>query len=508
MKYSAFLVLQLIVTRLAAASVYNISHGFSSPRQHLSDASPSSEECSQVLPLRLQSFPSWAKYLLWRQTISPECAKNRPIQPCVWDLKQWTCLPKLVVIGTQKGGTTGLRNMLIATGLFMSMEVTSKGRKIYPEGNYFGKNLPSRGRNLSYQKLLEGWFSKAGRFPSDVRWSDLADENGFARKISIDVSPQYSQDLVQHEIEWILRINPDVHFLLLARDPSGAAVSVTDMHICARLAPKGSMGSLKNPGAPGRCGNVGCDFRPGMSAAAPELFPAVTDVLKAVKTCTPETIPCSMFHRQLEKLTALNQRQELKYMPGEKNTGIPRRVLAGVRGRARKELKYRQELKKERSGERVHGYYFHGRWRYPWVLHQQWLQVVPKHQMHVIRTDYLWDEPQLVLDTIAGLLQLPFTIPAVTNFATKPDRQTKCRCSDAEANRKAFYAIVERCQLKEAISCAHFHSNELMQELMASRFPYGSPPGKPFLEWNRGMSVSECEKRGYGVDVRYDILLQ
>ena len=500
MKYSAFLVLQLIVaTRLAAASVYNISHGFSSPRQHLSDASPSSEECSQVLPLRLQSFPSWAKYLLWRQTISPECAKNRPIQPCVWHLKQWTCLPKLVVIGAQKGGTTGLRNMLIATGLFMSVEVTSKRRKIYPEAHYFGKHLPNRGRNLSYQKLLEGWVSRAGRFPSDVRWSDLADENGFARKISIDVSPQYSQDLVEHEIEWILRINPDVHFLLLARDPSGAFVSATDMYICWNMDYERH--------APGRCGTVGCDFRPSL------LFPAVRDVHDAVETCTPETVPCSMFHRQLEKLTALNQRQELKYMPGEKNTGVNlRRVLAGVRGRARKYLKYREELKKERSGERVHGYNDHGRWRYPWVLHQQWLQIVPKHQMHVIRNDYLWDEPQLVLDTIAGLLQLPFTIPAVTNFATKPGQtktgQTKCRCSEAEANRKAFYAIVERCQLKEAISCAHFHSNELMQELMASRFPYGSPPGKPFLEWNRGMSVSECEKRGYGVDVRYDILLQ
>ena len=470
MKYSAFLVLQLIVTRLAAASVYNIGHGFSSSRQHLSDDSPSSEECSRVLPLRLQSFPSWAKYLLWRQTISPKCAKNRPIQPCVWHLKQWTCLPKLVVIGTEKGGTTGLRNMLIATGLFMSVERTNNdGTKRYPEAHYFGKNLPNRGRDLSYQKLLEGWVSRAGRFPSDVRWSDLADENGFARKISIDVSPQYSQDLVEHEIQWILRINPDVHFLLLARDPSGAFVSATDMDICS-----GNMDYGRD--APGHCGTVGCDFRPS------QLFPAVRDVHDAVETCTPETVPCSMFHRQVENLTALNQQKELKYMLGE------------------------QKDKTEKN--EVHGYNDHGRWRYPWVLHQQWLQVVPKHQMHVIRSDYLWDEPQLVLDTIAGILQLPFTIPAVTNFDTKPDRQTKCLCSDAEANLEAFYAIVERCQLKEAISCAHFHSNDLMQELMASRFPYGSPPGKPFLEWNRGMSVSECEKRGYGVDVRYDILLQ
>ena len=354
--------------------------------------------------------------------------------------------------------------MLIATGLFTSKYRTEMdGTTVYPESHYFGKNLANRGRDMSYLKMLQNWVKISGNFPSHVTWSDLADEYGFARKISIDVSPQYSLDLVEHEIEWILRINPDVHFLLLARDPSGAFVSATDMAICS------GHGVATDP--PKHCGAVGCNFRPST------LFPASEDILAATETCTPESIPCSLFHRQVELLTAQNQEKELKYILGGENLGF-------------------------------HGYNSHGRWRYPWVLHQQWLQVVPRHQMHVIRSDFLWDEPQLALDTIASLLKLPFKIPAVTDFDTKPGRQTICKCTDAVEMFEAFHAIIERCQLREAISCSHFYSNELMQELMTSRFPYGSPPGKPFLEWNRGMSASECKNLGFAVDVRYDSMRQ
>ena len=340
--------------------------------------------------------------------------------------------------------------MLIATGLFTSKYVQGwDGTKVYPESHYFGKNLANRGRDMSYLTMLENWVKTSGKFPSHVKWSDLADKHGFARKISIDVSPQYSLELVQHEIEWILRINPDAHFLLLARDPSAAFVSSTDMSICS-----GHAGAIDPPR---HCGAVGCDFRP------TKLFPTSKDILAATETCTPETIPCSLFYRQLKKLTAQNQEKELKYMLGGRHAGI-------------------------------YGYNGHGKWRYPWVLHQQWLQVVPRHQMHVIRSDYLWDEPQLALETIASLLKLPFKIPAVKNFETKPPSQTKCKCKDSGKMFKAFHAIIDRCQLREAISCSHFYSNELMQELMTSRFPYGSPPGKtvPGMEpWHERERMQE-----------------
>ena len=423
--------------------------------------------CSRVLPLRLQQFPSWVEYLRWRETITPTCATNQPVHPCVRDMDHWICLPKLVVIGAMKAGTTGLRNVLTASGLFTTKtkHVKRDNSTLFVETHFWDNQGPDRligGQETSDAMVLEQWVNITGRFPSDVEWSDLADENGFARRLSFDMTPNYSRYLEKRDLHRILSINPDVHFLLLARDPADAIISSVDMSICS------------GKGRAQECGAVGCEHRP------TALFPPLEVTNQGGKGCTPEAIPCSLFHSEMKSQTAENQYRETMYMLGSL---------------------------RDKSAVRVgHGYRNFGRWRYPWLLHQQWLPLVPKDQMHVFRSDFLWHEPQPALDTLASLLKLPFKIPAAPDAETKPRGQLVCTCSDAQANLEAFHAIIDRCQLRHVISCAHFHSNERMQEVMTTMFPYGSPLSRPFLDWNRGLTPAECEQLGFTVDVNYSVL--
>ena len=448
------LVLQMAMFGIATDSEFDIDGTFSE------ELSPD-PLCSRVLPLRLRQFPSWEEYLRWRETITPPCAASQPVHPCVRGDGHWACLPKLVVIGAMKAGTTGLRNLLTASGLFStkSRHVAEDNSTVFLETHYWDNQGPGRftgGADMSDIAVLQEWVNITGRFASDVEWSDLVDDNGFARRLTLDVTPSYSRYLEQRDVLRILRINPDVHFLLLARDPADAMISAADMAICS------------GKGSSQECGAVGCEQSP------TELFPSLKVTNQEGKSCTPETIPCSLFHSKMKNVTAENQLRETEYMLGSRL-----------------------------DNSMQHGYKVFGRWRYPWLLHQQWLPLVPKSQMHVFRSDYLWHEPQHALDTLGSLLKLPFQIPADTDVNTKPKRQTECHCSDAQANLEAFHAIIDRCQLRHAISCAHFHSNELMQEVMASVFPYGSPPSRPFLDWDRGLTPTECERLGFGVDVNY-----
>lgn len=159
-----------------------------------------------------REFPTWSAYYAWRDAQ----IEWQPTHPCVREnTSSYKCLPKLIIIGAFKGGTTGVRHKLLASGQFV-------GPKI--ENHWFGeREFPT---SLSREK-------EAARYAMHVPEAVFM-KNEF---VVFESNPRYVDILNTRELKFIKRVNPDAHMLLLARPGSdiwfsGLGITATDYQDC------------------------------------------------------------------------------------------------------------------------------------------------------------------------------------------------------------------------------------------------------------------------------------
>jgi len=155
-----------------------------------------------------RAFPTWEAYYAWRGTRSG----RQPIHPCVpsRDQKSYKCLPKLIVIGAFKGGTTGLRYKLLASKQFFGP--TS-------EHHYFAETETSTTVPLAVE---------AAKYAMTVPRAVFLQQHF----VTFEVNPRYIDELNTEELKFIRKVNPDAVMLLLARP--GADIWFSGLEMAAQ----------------------------------------------------------------------------------------------------------------------------------------------------------------------------------------------------------------------------------------------------------------------------------
>ena len=157
------------------------------------------------------SFSSWRAYYTWRHTLDT----RQNVLPCVRSVNRaaFYCLPGLVVIGAMKGGTTGLREKLIASRQFYTA-----GSESYPREAHFWDNFLGNASHLlssSVEAIADAYARCLGSIPAQEFATALT--AGRIPRIAIDVTPGYSYGLGRDLLKKMKEVVPDAHLLLLAR---------------------------------------------------------------------------------------------------------------------------------------------------------------------------------------------------------------------------------------------------------------------------------------------------
>jgi len=179
---------------------------------------PSAPGASSTLVYR--AFPTWEAYYAWRDTQSGW----QPVHPCVPnpDNNSYKCLPKLIVIGAFKGGTTGLRYKLLASKQFFGPT---------GENHYFAE----KEKSTTVPRAVE-----AAKYAMVVSRAVFLQGNF----VVFEDNPRYIDELNTNMLEFIRKVNPDAVMLLLARPGadiwfSGLEMGAAAHKDCAEFRPYG-----------------------------------------------------------------------------------------------------------------------------------------------------------------------------------------------------------------------------------------------------------------------------
>lgn len=134
------------------------------------------------------------------------------------------CLPSLIVIGAFKGGTTGLRHKLLASGQWVT-----KGRN---EVHYFGDRLIANAGKANENKDLAGFANQYSRLIGKLSESHLTNTYGHPRKLVFDVTPRYIDAVGLDTANLMRQMIPDAQIILLARSGGDIWLSGEEMTYC------------------------------------------------------------------------------------------------------------------------------------------------------------------------------------------------------------------------------------------------------------------------------------
>ena len=190
-------------------------------------------------------FDSWQEFYREQKPGS----QREFVMPCVKNEKKWyNCLPSLIVVGTFKGGTTGLRAKLAASGNLWTL-----GKKGEPEEAHFWDRIhPHELLNRTVPEVADLYARKVGH--TSRKFADIADATTkIVKKVAFDTTPRYMISMSLNMLRLMHKVLPNAQLLLLARPGADVYFSGMQMNTCINPCNKSKLLSLISAEREGGC---------------------------------------------------------------------------------------------------------------------------------------------------------------------------------------------------------------------------------------------------------------
>jgi len=358
-----------------------------------------------------REFMSWDAYYQWRNPLNT----RQSVVACVRSsLYSFDCLPSLIIIGTMKGGTTGVRNKLVASGRWLTKVKHDESS----EGHVWGEKAlftaPSSAGPAAIAKEYAAIFGHISVQPKDLanesarlEMHNLIDKDGCPRQLVFEDTPRILHAVGQSTARLMLSVVPDAQILMLARSPGDVKISAMEMSLCVRP-------------------------------------PFSNDACSQLETQSCENAQMKIVRDAQRHAT------EARVVAAEQLTGPSANAMPTVD-----------------VSHPLGTYFAHG--AFAWPLEHVWLKAFPAEQLLVLSSEYLWSQPVEAYKQLKEAMRLPFEIVLVDGTRTRPRKQDEGRCQCQ--NTSTFRAFARSCSLARVYSCPFTFANSRLASLLNASWP-------------------------------------